>query len=128
MNTVIRTMPQLQQAQNDAWVYGLIVCGVALTITIVIVCLIPWRSDKKDYVWRRICFIVTGLVLPICYWLYNMQVIAPRILNPGFKSMFQETNLYVLFTSIAIYTVVGIGLMFCFRTSKLGSLLGKVKN
>lgn len=128
MNTVIRTMQQLHQVQADAWVCGLIVCGVAIALTILIAFLIPWRSDRKDYAWRRICFIVIGVALPSCYWLYNYLEIAPQISNPGFRSMFLQTNLYVLLVSFVIYAIVGIALMFCFRMSKLGAILGKVKN
>ena len=127
MNTVIRTMQQLHQAQADAWVCGLIVCGVAIALTILIAFLIPFRSDRKDYVWRRICFVVIGLMLPACYWLYNMQEIAPRISNPGLRSMFQQTNLYVLLISIAVYIIIGIVLMLCFPNTKLGAILGKIK-
>lgn len=128
MNTVIRTLQQVQQEQADAWVYGLIVAGVALALAIGIAFLINWRSDRKDFITRRIWFIVIGLVLPAAYWIYNAQTIVPRITNPGFKNMFEETNLYVLLVSIGVYTVIGIALMFCFRTSKLGSILGKKKN
>lgn len=128
MNTVIRTLQQVQQAQADAWVYGLIVAGAALALAIAIAFMINWRSDRKDYITRRICFIVIGLVAPASYWLYNAQAVAPRIQNPGFKNMFEETNLYVLLTSIGVYAAVGVFLMFCFRTSKLGSILGKKKN
>ena len=42
--------------------------------------------------------------------------------------MFEATNLYVLIAAIIAYAVVGIILMFSFRTSKLGSILGKKKN
>lgn len=128
MNTIIRTLPQVQQAQADAWVYGLIVTGVALLIAVVISYLINWRSDRRDFLTRRICFIVIGLVLPLSYWLYNMQVVVPKIQNVGFQNMFKETNLYVLLASIGIYTVVGVVLMLCFRNSKLGSILGKKRN
>ena len=128
MNTVIRTLQQVQQAQADAWVYGLIVTGVALALAVAISNIINWRSDRKDYLTRRIWFIVIGLVLPASYWLYNAQSIAPRIQNPGFKNMFEETNLYVLIASIGIYALVGIVLMLCFRTGKFGSILGKKKN
>lgn len=128
MNTIIRTLPQVQQAQADAWVYGLIATGIALMITIVISFLINWRSDRKDFMTRRICFIVIGLALPLSYWFYNMQVIVPKIQNVGFQNMFKETNLYVLLASIGVYTVVGILLMLVFRTSKLGSILGKKKD
>ncbi len=128
MNTVIRTLQQVQQAQADAWVYGLIVAGVALALAIVIAFMINWRSDRKDFITRRIWFIVIGLVAPASYWLYNAQAIAPKIQNPGFKNMFEETNLYVLLASIGVYAIVGVVLMLCFRTSKLGSILGKKKN
>lgn len=128
MNTVIRTLQQVQQAQADAWVYGLIVAGVALALAIAIAFMINWRSDRKDFITRRIWFIVIGLVAPASYWLYNAQAIAPKIQNPGFKNMFEETNLFVLLTSICVYAIVGVVLMLCFRTSKLGSILGKKKN
>lgn len=49
MNTIIRTLPQVQQAQADAWVYGLIVTGVALLIAVVVSYLINWRSDRRDF-------------------------------------------------------------------------------
>ncbi len=128
MNTVIRTLPQLQQAQADAWVYGLIVTGIALALAVIIAFLINWRSDRKDYMTRRICFIVIGLVMPLAYWLYNMQAIVPKISNVGFQNMFKQTNLYVLITSIIAYAVVGLLLMLVFRNSKLGSILGKKKD
>lgn len=128
MNTIIRTPIQLQQAQADAWVYGLIVCGIALALSIAIAFIINWRSDRRDFITRRIWFIVIGLVAPAGYWFYNMQAIVPKIQNPGFKSMFESTNLYVLLASIGIYFVVGLGLMLGFRNTKFGSILGKKKN
>lgn len=128
MNTVIRTLPQLQQARADAWVYGLLVAGVALLLAVVIAYLINWRSDRRDFITRRIWFIVVGLALPSAYWFYNMQVIVSKIQNVGFQNMFKETNLYILLASIGAYAVVGILLMLCFRNSKLGSILGKKKD
>lgn len=128
MNTIIRTPLQLQQAQADAWVYGLIFCGIALALAIAIAFIINWRSDRRDFITRRIWFIVIGLVIPAGYWFYNMQAIVPKISNPGFQSKFEKTNLYVLLASIGIYFVAGILLMFRFRNTKLGSILGKKKN
>lgn len=128
MDIVIRTLPQIQQAQADTWVYGAIVAVIALAIATLIAFLINWRSDRKDYITRRIWFIVIGIIAPLGYWLYNMQVIVPKIHNAGFQNMFKETNLYVLLASIVCYFAVGIFLMFCFRNSKLGSILGKKKD
>ncbi|WP_333615581.1 hypothetical protein [Bacteroides pyogenes] len=128
MNTVIRTLPQIQQAQADAWVYGAIVTILALAIAILIAFLINWRSDRKDYITRRIWFIVIGIIAPLGYWFYNMQVIVPTIQNAGFQNMFKETNLYVLVSSVGCYYIVGVLLMLCFRNSKLGSILGRKKD
>lgn len=128
MNTYIKTIAQLHQAQADAWVYGLIVCGIALALAIAIAFIINWRSDRRDFITRRIWFIVIGLVAPVGYWFYNMQAIVPKIQNPGFKSMFEGTNLYVLLASIGMYFVIGLGLMLGFRNTKFGSILGKKKN
>lgn len=128
MNTVIRTLPQIQQAQADAWVYGVIVTVLALAVAILIAFLTNWRSDRKDYITRRIWFIVIGVVAPLAYWFYNMQVVVPTIQNAGFQNMFKETNLYILLASVGVYFIVGILLMLCFRNSKLGSILGRKKN
>lgn len=126
MNTVIRTIQQLQQAQADAWIYGFIVTGIALLLAIVISAVINWRSDRRDFITRRIWFIIIGLVLPLSYWVYNMQVIVPRIQNAGFQNMFKATNLYILLSAIGIYAIVGIATMFIAKKgSKWRSVLPK---
>lgn len=128
MKTIIKTLPQLQQLQTDTWVYGIIVVLIALAIAVLVAYLIPWKSNRKDYITRRICFIVIGLLFPLGYWLYNMQQVVPQIQNPGFQNMFKATNLYVLIASIVVYAIAGVVLMFCFRNSKLGSILGRKKD
>lgn len=126
MNTVIRTLQQLQQAQADAWIYGFIVTGVALLLAIVISAVINWRSDRRDFITRRIWFIIIGLILPLSYWVYNMQVIVPRIQKAGFQNMFKVTNLYILLSAIVIYAIVGIVTMFVAKKgSKWRSVLPK---
>ena len=128
MDTYIKTLEQLHQAQADAWVYGIIVCGVAFALAFALAFVVNWRSDRRDYITRRILFIIIGLVAPAGYWLYNMNAIVPKIQNAAFKSEFEGTNLYVLLTSIGIYFIVGILLMLVVRNSKFGSILGKKKN
>ena len=126
MNTVIRTIQQVQQAQADAWIYGFIVTGIALLLAIIISAVINWRSDRSDFITRRIWFIIIGLVLPLSYWVYNMQVIVPRIQNAGFQNMFKATNLYILLSAIGIYAIVGIATMFIAKKgSKWRSVLPK---
>ena len=118
---VIKTLSQVQQEQINTWIYGLIVTGVALAIAIGIAFLVNWRSDRRDFITRRIWFVIIGIVCPVSYWLYNMQAVASRIQNPGFKNMFQ------LIVSILVYLSIGILLMIFFRNSKFGSILGKKK-
>lgn len=126
MNTVIRTIQQVQQAQADAWIYGFIVTGIALLLAIIISAVINWRSDRRDFITRRIWFIIIGLVLPLSYWVYNMQVIVPRIQNAGFQNMFKATNLYILLSAIGIYAIVGIATLFLAKKgSKWRSVLPK---
>ena len=126
MNTVIRTIQQVQQAQADAWIYGFIVTGIALLLAIIISAEINWRSDRRDFITRRIWFIIIGLVLPLSYWVYNMQVIVPRIQNAGFQNMFKATNLYILLSAIGIYAIVGIATLFLAKKgSKWRSVLPK---
>lgn len=126
MNTVIRTLPQLQQAQSDAWVYGMIVAGVALAIAFIIALLINWRTDRRDYITRRCIFIILGLLGPCSYWLYNMQVIVPKIQNPGFQNMFKTTNLTILIVALIAFYVVGfLTMAITKRGSKWRSILPK---
>lgn len=128
MFTVVKNLKQLQQAQVDAWIYGIIVVGIALALAILISMMINWRSNRRDFKVRRIWFILLGLALPLIYWLCCNLIWVPRIQNIGFQSQFKDTVLYVLIVSIVLYAVVGVLLMFCFRNSKFGSILGKKRN
>lgn len=126
MNTVIRTLPQLQQAQSDAWVYGMIVAGISLAIAFIVALLVNWRTDRRDFMTRRVIFIILGLVGPCGYWLYNMQVIVPKIQNPGFQNMFKTTNLTILIVALIAFYVVGIlSMTITKRGSKWRSILPK---
>ena len=75
MNTIIRTLPQVQQAQADAWVYGLSVAGLTLVVAFIVSLIINWRTDRRDFITRRIWAIVIGFVFPFAYWLYNLKAV-----------------------------------------------------
>jgi hypothetical protein len=128
MNT-IKSLKALNQLQADTWVYGLIVAAVMLGIAILIAFLINWEGGAdRSYIKRRICFIVLGLLGPAIFWIYNIQYVKSMIPNPGFATKFGQTNHYVLIVSIIAYFIVGVFLMFVFRHSKFGSILGKERN
>lgn len=61
------------------------------------------------------------------FYLYNDLVVKGQIVNAGFKSMFVETNITCIGILLGIYFVLGILIMFIFRNSKFGSILGKGK-
>jgi hypothetical protein len=128
MNTIIRTLPQLQAAQNEAWIGGLIVTAAAVAIAVAVAFMINWKSNRRCYITRRIWFIVIGLLAPIAFWLYNLLEVSPNISNQGFQSMYESTIVYVTCVSLLLYFIVGVGLMFAFRTTKFGSILGRANN
>ena len=127
MNAITK-QAHLLSAQADAWTLGLIIVGIALAIAIGIAFLIPWQSNRRCYIKRRIWFIVIGLALPCCVWLYHYFSVAKNITKQALQIKYQGTNLCVLLTSIALYAVIGVVLMFVFRNSKFGSILGKKKD
>jgi hypothetical protein len=128
MNT-IKSLKALNQLQADTWVYGLIVAAVVLGLAILISFLINWQGgNDRSYVKRRIWFIVIGLLGPALFWVYNNLYVTPKIVNPGFATKFDQTNLYILIVNILVYFALGIVLMFVFRHSKFGSILGRERN
>ena len=84
-------------------------------------------GQDKSYITRRIWFIVIGIVSAAGFYLYNDLVVKGQIVNAGFKSMFVETNITCIGILLGIYFVLGILIMFIFRNSKFGSILGKGK-
>lgn len=127
MHIIIRTLDQVKLAQSDAWIYGAIVALCALGLAVLFAFLIPWASNRRCYIKRRLWFIFIGPIASLAFWVYNSTQIAPAIQNAAFKAIYEQTNLYVLLAYIAAYYIVGLILMFCFRHSKLGSILGKEK-
>lgn len=127
MTATLRTLPQVQAAQSEAWMYGAIVVVVALVLAILIAHLINWRSDRRDFITRRVWFILIGIIAPAGHWIYCLQEVAPQIQNAGMQNMYKDTALEVLLASLACYFLVGLVLMLVFRNTKLGSILGRKK-
>lgn len=110
----------------DLWIYGFIVAGCAILIAFIIALIINWRTDRRDYITRRFWFILSGIIFPLGYWLYNLETIVPTIQNVGFKSQFESKNFWILIATIITYFVVGIVTMIaCKRGSKWRSILPK---
>ena len=124
----ITALPQLQASQDNTMIYAVVVFLVAILIAFLISLMIPYKGGKDNsYIKRRVAFIIVGIVACLAFYLYNDIYVKGFIMNAGFKSMFVKTNLQCLAITIGGYIVTGLVLMFAFRHSKFGSILGKGK-
>ena len=124
----IITIDQLQQLQNTSLIYTAIFCIAALLLAILISSLIKWQPGKdRSYIIRRIVFILLGLITPSSFFLYNELVVRLSIPSVGFQTMFMKTNILGTCIILVGYYLLGIILMFIFRNSKFGSILGKAR-
>ena len=124
----ITALPQLQTLQDNTMIYAVVVFLVAILIAFLISLMIPYKGGKDNsYIKRRVAFIIVGIVACLAFYLYNDIYVKGFIMNAGFKSMFVKTNLQCLAITIGGYIVTGLVLMFAFRHSKFGSILGKGK-
>lgn len=125
----ITTLPALQSLQDETMVYAAIAGVIALGMAFLAASLVPYKGgDDRSYVSRRILYVIIGLIAAIGFYLYNDLSVKPQINNAGWQSMFSDTNLIALAINLGVYIVGGLALMFCFRHSKFGSILGKENN
>ena len=124
----ITNLQQLNQLMNSTMIYAVIVGLVAVLIALAVANMFPWEGgNDKSYVKRRISFFVIGLIAILGFWLYNDLAVMGHIKNAGFQNMFRACNLKCLGINLGVYLVVSVALMFTFRHSKFGSILGKEK-
>lgn len=122
----ITTLPQLQTLQDETMVYAITVFLTAILCAFIVSLIIPYTGgNDKSYIKRRVSYIIIGLITCLGFYLYNDLIVKEIIMNAGFKSMFAATNLKCLGITFGGYIVVGIGIMFIFRHSKFGSIIGK---
>ncbi len=125
----ITTLPALQSLQHETIVYAVIVCVAALVLSWIVTSLVAYKGgEDKSYVTRRIWAIIIGVVACIAFYLYNDLEVKPRINNAGWQSMFSETNTQGTLIILIGYIVLCLILMFCFRNTKFGSMLGKKRD
>lgn len=124
---IITNLQQLNQLMNSTMIYAVIVGLVAVLIALAVANMIPWESSGKSYIKRRIAFVVIGLVAVLGFWLYNDLGVMGSIKNAGFQNMFKACNLKCIGINLGVYLVASLALMFTFRHSKFGSILGKEK-
>ncbi len=126
--TPVTTCQQLNQLMNSTMIYAVVVGLIAALLAILLANIFPWEGgNDRSYIKRRIAFIVIGIVAVLGFWMYNDLVVVDHIRNAGFQNMFKACNRKCIFINLGVYLVVSIVLMFVFRHSKFGSILGKEK-
>jgi len=128
MNNVVNKV-QLDQLINDTYIYAVAVFLVAIAVAFLVSNLIAWQGgEDRSYIKRRIAFVIIGIIAVLGFWLYNDQVVVNTIKGAGFQNMFKACNLNCIGITSVGYLVISLILMFCFRHSKFGSILGREKN
>lgn len=119
---------QLNQLMNSTMIYAVVIGVVAFIVAIIVSNMFPWEGgNDRSYIKRRIAFVVIGVCAVLGFWIYNDLVVADSIRNAGFQNMFKACNLKCIGINLATYIVVSVAVMFTFRHSKFGSILGKEK-
>jgi hypothetical protein len=125
----IETLKDVQALIGETWMYAIIVAGAALVLAFIIANLVKYGGGKNatDHIKRRIWYIITGLLAPIGFFLYNALYVSNFITRAPMQAKFATANILATLTVLGVYIVLGIITMLIFRSSKWGSILGKTK-
>jgi Na+/H+-dicarboxylate symporter len=123
----IETLKQVEALIGSTYMYAVIVAVAALVLAFIIANVIKYQGGKNatDHIKRRVWYIITGIVAPIGFFLYNSLYVADFITKAPLQAKFSIANIYATLAVLGIYAVVGILLMLIMRSSKWGSILGK---
>lgn len=125
----IQTLNQLHQLQTDTYIYAVIVAIAIFVVAFLLANLTPWQGGKdRSYIKRRIWLIISIVVGALGFWLYNATYVMSFVKKAAFQSQFANTNFACLGITIGGSLLISITVMFVFRHSKFGSILGKEKN
>lgn len=125
----IQTIGQLHELQNETLVYAAIVAAVIFAVAWLLANITPYQGgDDRSYIKRRIRLIIIVAVGAIGFWLYNDLYVMSYIKKIAFQNQFSDTNMQCLGITIGGSLVISLIVMFAFRHTKFGSILGKEKN
>ena len=125
----IQTIAQLHELQNETFVYAAIVAVVIFVVAFILANIIPYQGgNDRSYITRRIWLIISVALGSGGFWLYNDLYVMGFIKKTAFQNQFSTTNMECLGITIGGALVISLIVMFVFRHSKFGSILGKEKN
>lgn len=125
----IQTIGQLHELQNETFVYAAIVAAVIFIAAFLFANITPYQGGNDcSYIKRRIWLIISVAVGAISFWLYNDLYVMDFIKKTAFQNQFSDTNMQCLGITIGGSLIISVIVMFVFRHTKFGSILGKEKN
>ena len=125
----IQTIAQLHELQNETFVYAAIVAVVIFVVAFILANITPYQgANDRSYITRRIWLIISVALGSVGFWLYNDLYVMGFIKKTAFQNQFSTTNMECLGITIGGALVISLIVMFVFRHSKFGSILGKEKN
>ncbi len=125
----IQTVSQLHELQNETFVYAAIVAAAIFVVAFILANITPYQGgNDRSYIKRRIWLIVSVAIGSIGFWLYNDLYVMEFIRKTAFQNQFSDTNMQCLGITIGGSLLISIIVMFVFRHTKFGSILGKEKN
>lgn len=125
----IQTVCQLHELQNETFVYAAIVAAAIFVVAFILANITPYQGgNDRSYIKRRIWLIISVAIGSIGFWLYNDLYVMGFIRKTAFQNQFSDTNMQCLGITIGGSLLISIIVMFVFRHTKFGSILGKEKN
>ncbi len=125
----IQTINQLHELQNETFVFAAIVALIIFCVAFLLANITPYQGgNDRSYITRRIWLIISVALGSLGFWLYNNLYVMSFIKKAAFQNQFSETNMQCLGITIAGSLLLSFVVMFVFRHSKFGSILGKQKN
>lgn len=125
----IQTIAQLHELQNRTFVYALIVALFIFAIAWILANITPYQGkDDRSYIKRRIWLIVSMVIGAFGFWLFNDLYVMSFIKKTAFQNQFTTTNIWCLLITILVSLAISLIVMFVFRHSKFGSILGRKRN
>lgn len=125
----IQTLNQLKELQNETYVYAIIVAILIFGVAFMISKITPYQGgNDRSYIKRRVWLFVCMVVGALGFWLYNDLYVLSYIKKVAFQNQFSTTNMICLAITLVGSAALSLLVMFCFRHTKFGSILGKEKN
>lgn len=125
----IQTIGQLHELQNETFVYAAIVAAAIFALAFLLANITPYQGgNDRSYITRRIWLVISVALGSVGFWLYNELYVMDFIKKTAFQNQFSDTNMQCLGIIIGGSIVISLIVMFVFRHSKFGSILGREKN